>query len=447
MIKEALILSISAFGLKAYNQEINQQPLSLSLGDAQEYALQNSYANRDKRIELKKARQTIRETAATGLPQINASLDYEWNPQIARQPVPAELFGGTPGTFHLVAFGIEHQNSTTITVNQLLLDASYFVALQAARVVKEISMLELEKSEIDVRANVAQSYYGALVSEKTVEILKENLGSLKKSLFETRQLFKNGFIEEQDVDQLELLVNNLSNTLKDAKRQAGLAKMLLNYNIGLPIMRETTLKATLEEAITSDNEIVLPNEFNYKDHIDYRTIESQKKAMQLQLSYEKVAWYPTLSGFLRHGQTNFQNDFNDVFSFDQFWIPGTTVGVSLSWDIFQGLSGLAKIQKAKLDRDKIEIALDGTSSLIKLQYHQAKSNYTFALDNYNNQKKNVEISKKVRDRERIKYQKGTSRSFDLSQVENQYLETQKNYVQALLNLLNSKEELQKALGK
>ncbi len=447
MIKKAIVLGLLVSSLLHAQDGENSQIMSFSLEEAQEYALKSSYKNLDKQLEFEKARQTIKETAAMGLPQITASLDYQWNPQIARQPVPAEFFGGPPGTFQAVAFGVEHQNNATINLNQLLIDGSYFVALQATKVVKETSALQLEKSEIEVRTDVAQSYYGVLVSEKTVEVVEENVTSLKKNLYETRQLFENGFVEEQDVDQLELLVNNLENNLQNAKRQSDLARMTLNFNIGLPINQEIKLETKLDEIIVTEQEIIQQSGVNYDEHIDIRIAESQQKGSELQLANEKAKWYPTLSGFVRHQQTNFQNEFGDVFSTDVFWIPSTSVGVSLSWDILQGLARPAKIQKAKIDRQRTEVALEAASNTVKLQYEQARSNYTFALDNYKNQERNVEISKKIRDRVRIKYKEGISSSLDLTQTENQYLEAQQKYFEALQNLLNSKEALNKAIGK
>lgn len=438
-----ILLAITCSHLRA---QVDEEAQEFSLEEAEKYALENSYSVQDARLNFLKAKQTINETRAMGLPHITGSFAYQWNPQIAKQPVPAEFFGGEKGTFQTIAFGVEHNNNATLQLNQLVLDASYFVALRASKLVKDNQRLEAESTEIDVANDVAEAYYGVLVSEKLVDIIEENLTSLKKNLFEVRKLYENGFTEEQDVDQLELLVNNLNNNLSAAQRQQELARMLLNFNMGRPVDKALVLSTTLDDLVVSSEEAVRNIPFSYENHIDYRSMLVQERGAQLQVTYDKMAWLPTLSGFVRHQQSNFSNDFEDAFSFNVFWIPSTTLGLSLNWTLLDGLARPAKIQKAKLDLDRLQVAKELTGNQLKLQYNQALTNYVNALESYKNAERNVDISKKIRDKTRIKYSEGISSSLELTQAENQYLDTQRGYIQALQNLLIAREELDKALG-
>ena len=56
------------------------------------------------------------------------------------------------------------------------------------------------------------------------------------------------------------------------------------------------------------------------------------------------------------------------------------------------------------------------------------------------------IGKKVFDKTSIKYKEGVSSSLDLTQINNQYLQTQTNYIAALVELLNAKIRLDKSLN-
>lgn len=441
-----LILFFFSFTTTMALGQVDEEAVSFSLEEAEKYALDNAYTVEEARLNYLKAKQTINETRAMGLPQISTSFNYQWNPQIQEQPVPAEFFGGPPGTFQTIAFGVEHNNNASIQLNQLLLDGSYFVALRASKLVMENERLEAESTEMTVVNDVAQAYYGVLVSDKLVGIVEENLQSLQKNLFEVRKLYESGFTEEQDVDQLELLMNNLDNNLNAARRQTELARMLLNFNMGRPVDKPITLTTTLDELSVSSEEAVRSLKFNHEEHIDYRSMLMQERGAQLQVTYDKMAWLPTLSGFVRHQQSNFSNEFEQTFSFDVFWIPSTTVGVSLNWTLLNGLARPAKIQKAKLDLDRLQVAKELTANQLQLQYNQAITNYINALESYRNSEKNVEISKKIRDKTRIKYSEGISSSLDLTQTENQYLDTQRGYIQSLQNLLIAREELDKALG-
>lgn len=432
-------------------QPVETEPRPFSLQQAQDYAAQHAYSVRQADLEVQKARQTIRQTAARGLPQIAGSFGYNYNAQISEQPIPAQFIdpNAPEGEFVTLAFGVAHQNTASLQLNQLLVDASYFVALQATRVLKETRRLEKESAEIDARQNAAQAYYGVLIARETEKVLEDNLENLRKNLRETRRLYQEGFLEEQDADQLALLVNNLQNSLQNARRQTQLAEQLLKFNLGLPLATPVRLTDDLATVVNPGNNqgLLLTDTFQYHQHIDYRALRSQERGAILQVKNQKSKWYPTLNGVISHGQSRFSNDFNEAFNFNARWIPNTTFGVSLNWNILQGLARPARIQEAKLDLQKVEVAKQQVASQLRLQYRQALSNYRQALANYRNQQENVNLSRSIRNKTLRKYQEGLSSSLELTQAQNQFLETQRAYLNATQALLNAKEELENALGK
>lgn len=447
-MRNYLILGISLLSLPILAQ---QEAKPFSLEEAQEFAARNAYTVQDKDLEVEKARKTIRETAAMGLPQINASFGYSYNAQIPEQPIPARFFdpNAPEDEFATVAFGVAHQNQAQVQLSQLLVDGSYFVALQATKVFKETKALEREEAEIEARRNTAQSYYGALVAQETADILRKNLETLKANYEETRKLFENGFVEDQDVTQMELLVNNLQNNLRNAERQVKLAHQLLKFNMGVPLEEEIVLTSTLDDVIqpVRSDASLASYPFQVDQHITFRNMLSQERGASLQLSNEKAKYFPTISAFINHSQSNFANEAADAFSFDTYWIPGTTIGASVNWTIFAGMGRQAKVQKAKIDLDRIRVAKEATESQLTLQYNQAISDYYYSLDNLNNQMRNRTLSERIRDRTLRKYQEGLASSLELTQAENQYLEAERSYISAILNVLNAKEALEYALGK
>ncbi|AEV33176.1 TolC family protein [Owenweeksia hongkongensis] len=442
------LLMLMVFGVTAWSQvdEEKENKTAFSLKEAQEYALTHAFSNRDRELEFEKAKRTINETRAIGLPQVSAGLDFTYNAQIGKTAIPSESFPGmAPGDIFYLPMGVTYSNIGNLNVNQLIFDGSYFVALQASKVVKEGARLDVQRSEIEIRRDVAQAYYGVLVTEETIEIIKENVESLQKNFKETRALYDNGFVEEQDVDQLELLVTGLENTLDRSERQLILAKMLLNFNMGRYIETEIELTDKTEELMVSE-EAVQESAFKLDANVNFKYVQAVERGAQLSVKNEKWKYAPTISGFVRHGQSNYTNDFDQTFDFNHYWIPNTAIGASLKWDLFTGLRRNAVTQKAKLDLEQATLARMQTANQLTMQYEQAKSDYEYAFDNYNTTKRNVELSKRIRDKTRIKYQEGISSSLDLTQVENQYFEIQQNYLQALQQLLNAKENLDAAIG-
>lgn len=423
----------------------------LSLKEAENLAARNAYTVQNKALEIAEARQTIRETAAMGLPQISSGFGYTYNAQIPEQPIPAFFFdpNAKEGEFITVAFSQAHTNQANITLNQLIFDASYFIALRATRVLKETKALEKEDAELTARANAAQSYYAVLVAEESYRVARKNYASAQRNFEETRKLYENGFAEKQDADQLQLMTNNLRNSMNNAQRQIELARNMLKFSLGLPLSATLSLTDNIEELVISSQvaEMLSQSEFNHSDHITYRSLLSQERGARLQLSNQKAAYFPKLSGFVQHTQSNFANSFNEAFTFQTYWIPGTSLGLNLSWDLFTGFRRDALVEKAKIDLQKLEVAKNSTANQLQLEYQQALSNFRFALDNYMNQKRNLELSESISKTTKTKYAEGISSSLELTQAENQLLQTQASYFNALLNMLNAKENLETALGK
>lgn len=447
-LKAFVLVMIGSCGLLLKGQ---QNSLSFTVKEAEEYAANNSYSVVEANFQVDKARQTIRETAALGLPQISSSFGYSYNAQIPEQPIPAQFFDPTadPDEFATVAFGVEHQNQATLNVNQLVFDASYFVALRASRVVKQTRALEKETAELNARKNAAQSYYAVLVAERSRELAEEDYLNAQENYKETKALFEQGFVEKQDADQLELLVNNLRSNFQNSQRQVKIARQSFKFSLGIPLDSTVVLTETLDDVILGKSvaQALYEDSLDYEDHIRYRSLLSQERGAHLQLANERAAYYPKLNAFVNHTQSNFSNEFEQAFSFNTFWIPGTTIGATLSWDLFTGFRRDARVQSAKIDLDRIELAKSQTRGQLILDYQRARSDFRFAVENYRNQKSNLDLSRRIRDQTYRKYQEGLVTSLDLTQAENQLVETQINYFRAVLNTLDAKEELENALGR
>jgi outer membrane protein TolC len=445
-MKKALVLLLSASTLVGLAQDGSQ---SFTIKQAQDYALKNSYSVIDKELEYKKAKKQILETAAIGLPQISFSADYTNNTQIPGTPVPDGLLGqGLDGQPDIAFFGVEHATNATISLNQLIFDASYIVALKATQVVKDIANLNTEKSKIDIQVEVAKAYHLALVSMENARLAKENVETLKKNLFDVQQLYDNGFMEEQDVDQLEILLLQQESALNSAERQTDLALKLLKFQMGMKVDANIQLSEKINDVLGAGNvdDALVTQTFNMDNHIDFRLIEAQRAAATLQVNNQQNTFYPSLSGFARHTESNFGNDNFNAFQFDRAWIPGTALGVKLQWNLFVGMGRTARIQQAKIDLERVDVAIEATKNQLQLEYKQNLSDYKYALDAYNTQVRSSELSEKVRNKTRIKYMEGISTSLELTQAETQYLTAQISYLQSIVNLLGAKEDLNKTLN-
>ncbi|MCT4623793.1 MAG: TolC family protein [Schleiferiaceae bacterium] len=423
------------------------QENSFSLLQAQDYAVTNYYGVQSASLEVQKSKKILWENISRGLPQINTAGNWTKNINlqtfVVEDPVSGEL---APLTF-----GTPYQAYGSITGEQLIFDGSYIVAVMAADVLKENSINELEKSEIDVKEQVAKSYHLVLVSDKTIEIIEDNLKYVKQNYQESKRMFEVGFMEEQDVDQLELIVSNLENNLVFAKKQSEIARMLLKFNMGIPVENEVILTDDIESLMlfSQDGGNLLDEQFNLEENIDYRILLTQEEGQTLNVKNENVQYLPKVKFNYLYNHNIFNanaNVFQGEMGVERADNIQQNLAINVTLPIFTGGGRNARVQQAKISLDQVEIAKQQTADNLKVQHQTIKAEYEYALNSYFTQKRNVEISKKIRDVSAKKLAEGMVSSLEYTQAENQYQEALRSVIDAANNVLDKKVQLEKILG-
>lgn len=419
--------------------------MSFSLEEAKAYAVENGYQVQLANLDIEKAQQKVKETTSIGLPQINGKVDYLNNLDIPLVGVPGAFAGQPEKGIVGVEFGVEQSMTASLTASQLIFDGSYLVGLQAAKVYVELSKNDQQKSEIEIKNMVTQAYGNVLVAERNSEILKGNKENLDKILFETGELYNNGFAEEQDKDQLELLLSNTVNAYEQSVRLVLVSKNQLKFVLGIPIENSLELKDELETMTSiSNSQDFATKEFNVNSHIDYKTVLTQESASQLLVKQQQSAYLPSLNAFYTYQQNSFSQEFN--FFGGSEWNDGQFFGVSLNVPIFKSFGNKNRVQQSKIDLEKIQIVKNQIEEQLKIQAENAKSEYLFAFNQYETMNKNLALAERIYDKVKSKYDEGINSSLDLTQANNQLLETQGNFINASFQLINAKVNLDKALN-
>ena len=157
--------------------------LSLSLEQAQMLGVEQAYAMQRARIDVEVARRDVKELLATGLPQVNASFDFNHFLDIPTQVVPASSFDPTaPEDLVLeLAFGTTQSATAGISASQLVFSGSYLVGMKAAQVFADAKDLAVDATEVETRRLVAEAYVTALAAAANVETLDRALALVTSS--------------------------------------------------------------------------------------------------------------------------------------------------------------------------------------------------------------------------------------------------------------------------
>lgn len=444
-IKSTLITVITAILLTGLSGGAFSQ-MSLSLSEAQDFAVKNSYNVKSSALDVDIARKKIKENLSLGFPQIDASVDYTYYIALPTSLIPAEFMGGEPGEFIELKFGVKNNLTAGVTLNQLIFDGRYFIGLEYAKIYEQISMESLEKSTEDVKETVTRTYYNILVGEAAVKVLDSTLNILEKTRFETGEMVKEGFAELSAYDQLTLTVSEIRNSINSVRRQNEVGYKLLNFQLGIDLDQKVTLTESLDALIEKAQvSAVLDQQFNLEQHVDYRLISSQEKMKYLSLKNERAAYYPSLNGFL-FVQENAQRDQFDFYLVDQPWFVTSATGVSMRIPIFSSGFRKSRLSQAKIDLEKIRITKEQVAEGLLLTTTQSRMEFQTAIENFMREKQNVDLSLDIYRKALEKYNEGVATSVELTQQHNQFFDSERKYFQTVLSLLEAKNKLDKALG-
>jgi len=444
MRKIFILLPIVLMATSSWAQ--SQKNYGFSLEEAITFALDSNYTAINARRDIAKAIKKKWETTATGLPQISADIGYQNN---LKQPVtllPAEIVGGEPGTFTPVTFGTKQNTNAVATLNQLIFDGSYLVGLQAARAFLDFSQNANEKTQLEVRKGVINAYGSVLLSEELIAIFERNKTNLEKNLFETKKIYENGLTEEEDVEQLEITLLDIDTQLSNLKRTAVIGRQMFNVGLGIPTESNVNFTDGLDALANQNIQLeLMGSDLNIEENVDYKIAFNLTEQRNLEMKLEKSRALPTLKAFVNYGtQAN-----SDSFTFlngDQVWFQSSVLGLNMNIPIFSSGQRSARTQQAKISLDQAETELEETKQNIRLELNTSKSNYQFAIENYGNSKKNLSLAERIEGKNQIKFTEGLATSFELRQAQTQLYTAQQQYFQAMLEVINSKADLETVLN-
>jgi len=423
---------------------VKAQTQEYTLKQAKEYAVQHNYQARNAVIDIALAVKKIRETMASGLPQAEASIGYTNFINLATQLIPAEFFGGVKGEFMELQFGTKNNASLQAQLSQLVYSGSYFVGLKMSKVGQELTHLQLEQIQQDVRQAIASAYVICLVAEKNQELMKETITTMESLVKDSKAMQEKGFIQETGVDKLSLLLADLKTNELNATNQIRNAYSLLKFNMGLTLTDEIRLTENLDVLLlATDPEGLLAQRFTLSDNVGYKLMDAQVNFSKLQVKLAQTEYQPVVSAFLSQTENAQRNSFS-FFNTNEKWFPTTIFGVNVGIPIFSSGRRYYKVQQANLNYEKSLNTRRQVNESLALGALTAKNNFQVSVETFRNKRDNFELAKKIYSKDQIRYKSGVVSTTDLNQTYNSLLQAQGTYLGSIMDLFTKKFELQKA---
>lgn len=462
-MKKILFIASFVCYINTFAQNQPAEKSAFTLDEAKKYGVEHHYTAKNSQYESKFAEISVKKLTAVGLPQINAEGNFQNFINLPVSLVPANAFGlpsyvtdffmglsqlsGVPFNqpaasnkeFSELKFGTKFNSNGGITVNQLIFDGSYIYGLKAAKAYADMSKQQEQKTAEDISCDVEKAYYMVLIAQENVKLLSSSKNTLQDLLTQISAYHDAGFIEEQDVDQLQLTLSGIENSLTNAQMQYELALDMLKFKMGYPLESNISLVESIETLTGNVNELLIKSDFNPQSNIDIKLMDSREQLLKLNKKVESSKIYPRLVGFFSHTENTYSNQ----FKVPNKWYPTTLWGLKLQVPLYNGGSYFSTVKQTQLEIERIQEAKKYAEQGLILQYTATKNEFTTAVNESKQSKSSLELAQKIREKTKIKFKEGLSSSMDMSQSENQYLSAQGAYIGSLLKLLNAKANLKK----
>ncbi len=457
MRKEYLIICFCLATASMQGQYKFTLPLAI------EFAVEHSAQMAMETLNVIDAQARVQEFKAFGLPQLDVGANYAYYFLRPSQPTedfltPA-VFGilnefvfdqpidpGPPETFN---FSFVRRNNLNgfIDFRALLFDGVFFEGLKAAKLSVDVERSRSKLTEREIAIQVTQAYLAVLIAYENQKIIKSNIQSVDRLLFETTETYKAGFAENLDVVRLELTLENLKIEDENLTELIELSKNVLKFHMNFPLDTEIILLDELEVLI---NQIeVDPNVYLTEETIDYSVrpeIEVLEKAIELdELDIKRLGLrLPVLKANINL-QESLQRD--KLFDGNEAgFLAGGFIGLNLSYSIFDGKEKKSQQQRSEIRKEKKFLELEEFKRGMYLQATNSQKQLMNAKRTLVNRRKILTLAENVYDKAKIKFREGVGSSVEVNQAETSLYQSQSDLIAAMYDVILAKTDLDIALG-
>ncbi len=421
-----------------------QETHAFSAKQTTEYALKNSVQVRNALLDIVIQQQSNREITSAALPQISGGVNLTDYLSIPTNLLPGEFFGQPSGTYIPVKFGTKYNGSYTGRLSQVLFDGQVFVGLQARRASILLRQQTADVTQEEIKANVYKVYYQLVVGKTQIQIIDANINRTEKLLHDTKELFKNGFQEQLDVDKVNVSLSNLRTQKTGVENQLETGSIGLKYLIGMPVKEQLVLTDTLNDQDLKDD--LLNGTFKYEDRPEYRLQQTAAILGAFNVKRYQMSYLPTLSLSGTYSRNAQRNKFN-FFDKNQPYFTTSLVSLDLNIPIFDGFAKASRIQQAKLQLQQTQNTIKNLENNIDNDVQTARVQIRNALTTMDEQKKNMALAEQVYNQTKKKYEQGLGTNLEITNAEADLITAQNNYFSAVYDAIIARIDYSRAVGK
>jgi outer membrane protein TolC len=461
MKKTIILLLVFSFYLLPSPAHAQSTVMRLSLEEAQQYAVEHNYALQNAALNVKKAEATRWQTLSTLLPQVKAGFDYQnmcgyemnfgGRSSVGSMLPDSITIGGQTFAISFPSSGNTEETSTSIPMNPSgTFSITASIALTGAQIIGTIlndiainmANISHSQSEFTTRTNVKTTYTSILIMEQTVKLLDTSLMNMQQLLATTEASVLAGASEQITADKLNVQVASMQNSLNSTKRTLKMLYNSLVLLLGTDVDAKIVLTTPLEKVLDIDYAAQLTmGDFHIEDNFDYQLLQQNERLSRKQVTLAWMDFTPTISAYYQYSDKTY---FGKDAGFNM--TPPNMIGASVSLPLFQSGTRMAKIKGAKIDLQETLNSKQQAEDGLKVQYNQLRYDLVSAIEGYQIQRQNLDVTRRVFQNVTEKYSYGHASNLEVTNASTDIITAQSNYIQAVLTVVQAQVALENLMG-
>ena len=342
----------------------------------------------------------------------------------------------------LIPNGVLYNSNIQFSATQNIFNNDVYIAGRTAGNYRLQASQTTRSAMIELVVEINKAFYDVLLSREQLNIIKEEIDRLTKSLKDAYALYQNGTSDMIDYKRATISLNNALSQKKNAEESIKAKISYLKQVMGYPNEKPLNLSSNI---ISMEKDAIIDTlqNINVYNRIEYQLLQTNLKLQKSRIDYYRMSFLPSLSAFANYNII-YQNDvYSQLFKSSY---PNSTIGLSLSFPIFEGTKRIQNIKKSNMQYERLTLDTLNTRNEMNTQYVSAMASYKSDLAAYRITQQNIEIAQDVYNTVKLQYNQGIKTYLEVIVSETDLMSARINNLNALFMLMFSNIDVKRALG-
>jgi outer membrane protein TolC len=286
----------------------------------------------------------------------------------------------------------------------------------------------------EIGLSAQKFFWGYVGAAKGLEAVQETRQWFETLLKDQQKMYDNGLIIELDIlnskiqlDNFKLAEEKMNNSIRTVADQL---LLFLGLAQGSIIEADTSLLAgpgIVSASTDSVDQWVTKRE-------DLLAMSSQIKVLSALKGLQLGSYWPTVAAFGSYGATNQYSTRDDVLK------PTSSVGVQLSWTLFDWGKAWREAQKVQCQMQAAQLQADNMHDMVRLKYFELSRKVDESKKACDIAREDLETAQKALKIAKLKYEAQAITNTELLNARNQLTGKMVAYTQSRINMILAVEE-------